>query len=137
MILGLGPAGMALTLPNAWLSGWWPMFGLGVALLCLFGWVLLGTRYVVEEGVLDVRVGPLHKRIPLDDITGVHRYRLSNGPMFGLGSDFIGVEYGERAVNISPNNIDGFIEAVWPATDQPRSPRRRERTSGPRSEQPR
>ena len=37
---------------------------------------------------------------------------MMNGPMFGLGSDFIGIEYGERAVNISPTDIDGFIEAV-------------------------
>ena len=113
VILGIGPAAIALTLPSAWLSGWWPMFGLGVALLCVFAWTLLGTRYVIEQGVLDVRVGPIQKRIPLSDITAVHRHRMSSGPTCGLGSDFIGIEYGERAVNVSPKDVDGFIEAVW------------------------
>lgn len=120
VILGLGPAGIALAMPNAWLSGWWPMVGLGVALLCVFAWTLLGTRYVIEEGVLDVRVGPIHKRIPLRDITAVHRHRMRNGPTYGLGSEFIGIEYRERAVNVSPKDVDGFIEAVWPGADQPR-----------------
>ena len=112
VILGLGPAGIALAMPSAWLSGWWPMVGLGVALLCVFSWTLLGTRYVIERGVLDVRVGPIHKRISLRDITAVHRHRMGDGPTFGLGSDFIGIEYGERAVNVSPKDVDGFIDAV-------------------------
>jgi len=120
-ILGLGPAGIALATVSAALSGWWPMTGLGVALLCVFGWILMGTRYIVERGVLDVRVGPFRKRIPLGDITGVHRHRMRNGPMFGLGSDFIGIEYGERAVNISPRDIDGFIGAVSQDTGRPQS----------------
>lgn len=113
-ILGLGPAAIALTLPSAYVNGlWWPMLGLGVAVLCVFGWVLLATRYVIEQGVLDIRVGPIQKRIPLSDITAVHRHRMTNGPTFGLGSDFIGIEYGERAVNVSPRDVDGFIKAVW------------------------
>ena len=112
VILGLGPAGVAWLLPNTWLSGWWPLVAVEVVLLCVVGWILLGTRYVVGQDVLDVRVGPLRKRIRLKDITAVHRHRMSNGPMFGLGSDFIGIEYGERAVNISPKDVDGFIQAV-------------------------
>ena len=120
VILGLGPAGIALAMPNAWLSGSWPMVGLGVALLCVFAWTLLGTRYVIEQGVLDVRVGPIHKRVPLRDITAVHRHRMSNGPTYGLGSEFIGIEYGERAVNVSPKDVDGFIKALSQGSDQPR-----------------
>ena len=120
VILGLGPAAIALLLPSTWLSGRWPLFAVEVVVLCVAGWILVGTRYVIEQGVLDVRVGPIHKRIPLDDITAVHRHRMNNGPMFGLGSDFIGVEYGGRAVNISPKDVDGFIEAVRPGSHQPR-----------------
>ena len=121
VILGLGPAAIALTLPSAWLSGSWPMVGLGVSVLGVFGWTLLGTRYVIEQGVLDVRVGPIRKRVPLSDITAVHRHRMSNGPLSGLGSDFIGIEYGERAINVTPKDVDGFIEAVRPRGERRRS----------------
>lgn len=112
VILGLGPTGIGLATLSFGLNGWWLMAGLGVALLCLFGWLLLGTRYVVEQGVLDVRIGPFHRRIRLSDVTGIHRHRMRRGPMFGLGSDFIGIEYGKQAVNVSPKDADGFIEAI-------------------------
>ena len=105
-----------------WLLGSWPMVGLGVALLCVFGWILLGTRYVVEQGVLGIRMGPFRKRIRLSDVTGGHRHRMRNGPTLGLGSDFIGIEYGEQAVNISPKDADGFVEAVWQGTERPGRP---------------
>ena len=59
----------------------------------------------------------------MGDITGVHRHRMLKGPMFGLGSDFISIEYGERAVNISPKDADDFIKAILEATERPRSPR--------------
>ena len=49
---------------------------------------------------------------------------MMNGPMFGLGSDFIGIEYGERAVNISPTDIDGFIEAVQHGRERTRAGKR-------------
>ena len=45
---------------------------------------------------------------------------MSNGPTFGLGSEFIGIEYGERAVNVSPKDVDGFIKALSQGSDQPR-----------------
>ena len=116
VILGLGPMGIGLATLSFGLNGWWPMVGLGVALLCLFGWLLLRTRYVVEQEVLDVRMGPFHRRIPLSDIRGIHRHRMRHGPMFGLGSDFIGIEYGEQGVNVSPKDADGFIEAIRQGT---------------------
>ena len=122
VILGLGPAGIGLATLSFALQGSWPMAGLGVALLCVFGWILLGTRYVVGQDVLDVRMGPLRRRIPLNDVTGIHR-RMGNGWMLGLGSDFISIEFGQRrAVNVSPRNPDGFIEAVRQGTERPRGP---------------
>lgn len=123
VILGLGPAAIAGTTVTFWLHGWWLMVGLTVVPLCLFGWVVLGTRYAVEQDALDIRLGPLHKRIALGDITGVHRHRMLEGPMFGLGSDFISIEYGERAVNISPKDADDFVNAISKATERPSSPR--------------
>ena len=119
VIPGLGPAGIALSTLSFWLLGPWPMVGLGVALLYVFGWILLGTRYVVEQGVRAIRMGPFRKRIRLSHVTGVHRRRMRNGPTLGLGSDFIGIEYGEQAANVSPKDADGFIEAVWQGTERP------------------
>ncbi len=89
------------------------MVGLGVALPCVFRWILLGTRYVVERDVRLVRMGPYRKRIALRDVTKVDRDRMWNGPILGLGPDFIGIEYGEnKAANVSPRDADGLIEAV-------------------------
>lgn len=123
VILGLGPTGIALAMAGFWLQGAWPMVGLGVALLCVLAWILLGTRYVMEQGVLVVRMGPVRKRIALRDITRVHRRRVQYGPMLGLGSDFIGIEYGEnKSVNVSPRDTDGFIEAVKQGTERPGHP---------------
>ena len=113
VIVGLGPTGIALAVASFWLQGAWPMVGLGVALLSMFGWVLLGTRYLVEQDVLVVRMGPYRKRIALGEIRQVHRRPTQRGPMLGLGSDFIGIEYGEnKSVNVSPGDVDGFVEAV-------------------------
>ena len=99
------------------------MVGLGVALSGAFGWVLLGTRYVVGQDVLVVRMGPYRKRIALSDVTRVHRHRMQTGPMLGLGSDFIGIEYGEnKTVNVSPRDADGFVEAVKHAAGRLGSP---------------
>ncbi|MDE0192672.1 MAG: PH domain-containing protein [Gammaproteobacteria bacterium] len=123
VILGLGPTGIALAMASFWLIGAWPMVGSGAALLCVFGWVLLGTQYVIEQGVLVVRMGPVCKRIALRDITRVHRRPVHYGPMLGLGSDFIGIEYGEnKSVNVSPTDREGFVEAVKQGTRRPGRP---------------
>ena len=90
---------------------------LGVSLLGVFEWVWLGTRYVVKHGVLDVRLGPLHRWMSLGDITEIHRHRMLNGPTLGLGSDFIGIEYGKQAANVSRKDADGFVEAVSKAKE--------------------
>lgn len=101
------------------LQGAWEMVGLGVVLLGLFGWILLGTRYVIEQGVLVARMGPYRKRIALDEVTKVHGDRLQYGPVLGLGSDFLGIEYGaNKAVNVSPRDVDGFVEAVKRGTER-------------------
>ena len=115
LILGLGPG---LAISSFALLGAWPMVGLGVALLCLTGWVAFGTRYAVEQYALDIRMGPFHRRIRLREVTGIHRRRLRKGPAFGLGPDFVGIEYGERVVNVSPRDVDGFVEALWEGAEE-------------------
>ena len=84
----------------------------GTCLLGLFTWALLRTGYVVQNGVLIARAGLFRKRIPLSQITGIHYRTLPKAAMFGLGSDFIGIEYGEKAVNVSPKDVEGFVDAI-------------------------
>ena len=94
------------------------MVGLGVAVLCLAAWVAFGTRYAVEQYALDIRMGPFRRRIRLSEVTGIHRRRLGTGLAFGLGPDFVGIEYGERVVNVSPKDVDGFVEALWQGAEE-------------------
>ena len=51
-------------------------------------------------------------RVRLGDITAVHRRTVGRGVTLGLGTDFIGIEYGANALNVSPRDADDFIEAV-------------------------
>ena len=93
------------------------------AVLCVFVWVLLRTRYVVQHGFLVVRMDPYRKRIAPGDIASVHPRAMRRGPMAGLGSDFIGIEYGEnKAVNVSPKDAAGFVQAIKHGTGHPGGP---------------
>ena len=117
-----GGLGLGVGATISWWFDSWPMLSLGLTSLALLGWILLGTRYIVREGVLDIRCGPVHKRIPLGDITGVHRRMLDRGLMLGLGSDFIGIEYDGKVVHISPRNVEGFVEAISEALEAREDP---------------
>ena len=99
------------------------MVVLGGLVLCLGAWILLGTRYVIGDGVLDARRGPFRMRVPLRDITAVHRRSVARGETFGFGPDYIGIEYGANAINVSPRDVDGFIHALQAAMP-PRVPER-------------
>lgn len=111
----LGQTGVILATVAFWRVGAWPMVVLGAVVLCLAAWILLGTRYVIGDVVLDVRRGPFRLRMPLRDITAVHRHAVDRGVTFGFGPDFIGIEYGANAVNVSPRDADDFIRAVQAA----------------------
>ena len=67
----LGLVFVSLGMANIWRLGSWPMVALGVALLCVFGWVLLGTRYG-SSTAFSLFVWVL-RRIALGEITSVHR----------------------------------------------------------------
>ena len=116
VILGLGPMALALTTVSPWMLGNWSMFGVGAVVIGVFAWTLLCTGYVVDAGFLVVRLGPFRKRIPLNEITRFDPHRMRHGPMFGLGSDFIGIEYGGKAINVSPKDADGFVEVLCGTT---------------------
>ena len=100
------------------------MVVLGGLVLCLATWILLGTRYVIGDVVLDARRGPFRMRVPLRDITAVHRHAVDRGVTFGFGPDYIGIEYGANAINVSPRDADDFIRALqtaMPARVPPRT----------------
>lgn len=120
----LGQTGVILATVAFWRVGAWPMVVLGGLVLCLAVWILLGTRYSIGDTVLDARRGPFRMRVPLRDITGVHRHALDRGVTLGFGPDFIGIEYGANAINVSPRDADDFIralQAAMPARTPPRS----------------
>ena len=108
----LSQAGVVVATVSFWRLGVWLMVVLGAIVLCLSAWMLLGTRYVIGGGVLDARLGPLRMRVRLGDITAVHRRAVDRGVTLGLGSDYIDIEYGANALNVSPRDADGFIEVV-------------------------
>ena len=124
MYILLGQIGVVLATVSFWRIGAWPMVVLGAVVLCLAAWTLLGTRYVIGDVVLDARRGPFRMRVPLRDITAVRRHAVDRGVTFGFGSDFVGIEYGANAINVSPRDADDFIsalQAAMPARVPPRT----------------
>jgi hypothetical protein len=85
-----------------------------VALLMVVipGWVLRSTAYVVGDGVLDVRCGPLHIVVPVADITRIVPTRtILSSPALSL--DRMAIAYGKRkTVVISPADKTGFFAAL-------------------------
>jgi hypothetical protein len=80
--------------------------------LALFAWVLLGTAYTVERGMLLVRSGPVRWKVPLDSITAVEATR-SPWSSPALSLDRLRIRYGERRqVLVSPADKAGFLEAI-------------------------
>ncbi|MCY3813384.1 MAG: PH domain-containing protein [Gammaproteobacteria bacterium] len=83
------------------------------ALLCpLIVWTLLDTGYLIGRDVLDLRMGPLRKRIPLDSITGVRTEGPIRGQHFGLGSALIQIDHSGGSVAVSPRKPDAFLAAI-------------------------
>lgn len=116
LFVSMGP--VVALLAAAWV-GSWTLMGVGACLLVWVGWMAFGTRYVVEDGVLDVRMGPFRQRTRLCDVTAVQRGPRRRARTFGLGSDFVGVQHGEGAVNLSPRDVDGFVAALRDGADIP------------------
>lgn len=127
----LGQIGVVLGTVAFWRVGAWPMVVLGGLVLCLATWILLGTRYLIGDSVLDARRGPIRIRVPLRDVTGLHRHALDRGVTLGFGPDFIGIEYGANAINVSPRDADDFIRALQAAMPARIPPRTIPRASTP------
>lgn len=91
---------------------WWPLLltlGVGFGLPL---WLLLGTRYVLDNSQLTIRGGPFRWKIPLQDITGMTPTR---NPLASpaLSLDRLRIEYGQgKAIMISPRDQERFIRDV-------------------------
>lgn len=80
------------------------LMGVGLPL-----WILTTTSYTLDEGVLLVRSGPVRRRVPIADITGVTPTRNPlSSPALSLDRLRIEVR-GARPVMISPADRSGFI----------------------------
>jgi hypothetical protein len=86
-----------------------------VALACtilgLLIWVIVGTYYRFDGGVLVVCSGPFRWRIPVKEIQSIEP---SNSPVSGpaLSLDRLCIRYGEppRIMLISPRDRSGFLQ---------------------------
>ncbi|MFC4728952.1 PH domain-containing protein [Coralloluteibacterium thermophilus] len=73
-------------------------------------WLLLGTRYVLQLGLLTVRCGPFAWRVPLAEVTGMHPTRNPlSSPALSL--DRLRIDYGVgRSIMVSPRDRARFVE---------------------------
>ena len=84
------------------------MFGV-VALMI---WLLLGTHYTVDRGLIRIVSGPFRWKVPIDEITSVTATR---NPLSSpaLSMDRLSIRYGKRRrIMISPADKAGFLKAI-------------------------
>jgi hypothetical protein len=83
-----------------------------VGVVGLMFWLLVGTHYTVERGIIRIVSGPFRWKVPVDDITSVTATRSPlSSPALSL--DRICIRYGKRRrIMISPADRDGFLKAI-------------------------
>jgi hypothetical protein len=83
---------------------------IGVAGLMI--WLLTGTHYTVDRGVIRIVSGPFRWKVPVDQITSV---TATKNPLSSpaLSLDRICIRYGKRRrIMISPADRAGFLKAI-------------------------
>lgn len=80
--------------------------------VAFLGWLLFGTHYTVDAGVLRIACGPFRWTISVDQITSVTPTRSPlSSPALSL--DRLRIEYGtNRRILVSPADKSGFIRAI-------------------------
>lgn len=86
------------------------LVAIGVAALMI--WLLLGTHYTVERGIIRIVSGPFRWKIPIDEITSVSETRNPlSSPALSL--DRLAIRYGKRRrIMVSPADKAGFLKAI-------------------------
>lgn len=83
------------------------------AMLMIMVYFMLSTRYRVQGGVLDVRMGPFNRRIDIESISTIYlKGETFRGRLYGLGTDLVGIDYEGGSVSITPKDVDGFLATI-------------------------
>jgi purine-cytosine permease-like protein len=88
------------------------MIFLMIAVVGLMVWLLLGTHYTVDRGVIKIASGPFRWKVPIDQITSV---TATKSPLSSpaLSLDRICIRYGKwRPIMVSPADKAGFLKAI-------------------------
>lgn len=75
-------------------------------------YLVLSTKYRVEDGALRIRMGPFKRSIAVGSITSVTDHGIAPGRVYGLGSDIMGLSYEGGAIDITPKDAEGFRTAI-------------------------
>jgi len=88
------------------------MILLGIAVVALMVWLLVGTHYTVDRGTLRIVCGPFRWKVAIDRITSVEATKSPlSSPALSL--DRIRIRYGKRRrIMISPADKPGFLKAI-------------------------
>ena len=88
------------------------MILLGIAVIALLVWLLLGTYYTVDRGTLKIVSGPFRWNVPIDQIHSVEATKsVLSSPALSL--DRIRIRYGKRRnIIISPADKKGFLAEI-------------------------
>ena len=88
------------------------LFLLGIAVIALSIWLLLGTYYSVYRGTLKIVSGPIRWKVEIDQIQSVEATKSPlSSPALSL--DRIRIRYGKnRKIMISPADKPGFLKAI-------------------------
>lgn len=85
---------------------------LGIAVIGLIVWLMIGTYYVVDHGTIRIVAGPFRRKVPIDQVSSVEATRsLVSSP--ALSMDRMRIGYGKnRRIIISPADKQGFLRAI-------------------------
>ncbi len=90
-------------------ASWWSAVVTAVLGIGLPLWVLISTRYCLDERQLLIRSGPFRWQVPLREI---HAVTPTRNPLSSpaLSLDRLRIDYGNgRTVMISPRDREGFL----------------------------
>jgi membrane protein YdbS with pleckstrin-like domain len=84
----------------------------GIAVVALMLWLIIGTHYTVDRGTLRIVSGPFRWKVPIDQISSVEATKSPlSSPALSL--DRLRVRYGKnRRILISPADRVGFLKAI-------------------------
>ncbi len=83
-----------------------------IGVVGLMIWLLVGTHYTVDRGIIRVVSGPFRWKVPVDQITSV---TATKSPLSSpaLSLDRISIRYGKRRrIMISPADRAAFLKAI-------------------------